>query len=70
MVFKIITSKDINYNDGVIDKIDGICFKKKEIILLRDIYNINPNIASINIEDKNLMSSNWKRYIENLKKLE
>lgn len=69
MVFKIITSKDIHYNDGIITEIEGICFKKKEIILLRDIYDINHNITNIIIEDKNLMSYNWNKYIENLKKI-
>ena len=69
MVFKVINAKDINYKDGVILNIEGITFKKKEIILLKDIYNsytITPNII---IEEKNSIGSNWNKYIENLKKI-
>ena len=32
MIFKIISVKDIEYRDGIITKIEGINFKKKEII--------------------------------------
>ena len=69
MVFKVINAKDINYKDGVILNIEGITFKKKEIILLKDIYNsytITPNII---IEEKNSIGPNWNKYIENLKKI-
>jgi hypothetical protein len=70
MVFKIINTKDIIYEDGVIKKIEGIDFKKKEIILLKDIYDIELSETNIIIEDKNLMSNNWNKYIESLKKIQ
>jgi hypothetical protein len=70
MVFKIISTKDIIYEDGVIKRIDGIEFKKKEIILLKDIYDVQLNETNIIIEEKNLMSDNWNKYIETLKKLQ
>lgn len=69
MIFKVITVKDIDYNDGKINNILGIEFKKKEIILLKDIYNIKLSKSCILIEEKNLMSLNWTKYIDNLKKL-
>jgi hypothetical protein len=70
MVFKIINTKDIHYNDGVINKIDGIGFKKREVIILRDIYDIDINTTNIILEEKNLISYNWNKYLENLRKLE
>lgn len=70
IVFKIINTKDIIYEDGVIKKIEGIDFKKKEIILLKDIYDIELSETNIIIQDKNLMSNNWNKYIESLKKIQ
>ena len=69
MVFKIITIKDIDYKDGIINNINGIEFKKKEIILKKDIYDIKYNINNIIIEDRNLISSNWEKYLEYLRKI-
>jgi hypothetical protein len=70
MIFKIISVKDIEYRDGIINKIEGINFKKKEIILEKDIYDVKYNISNILIEDKNLMSLNWEKYLETLKKIQ
>ena len=69
MVFKVITVKDIIYEDGVITNIDGISFKNKEIILKNDIYDFQTNSSHFLIEEKKLMSNTWEKYIENLKKL-
>jgi hypothetical protein len=70
MIFKIITIKDIDYKDGIINTINGIEFKKKEIILKKDIYDIKYNVNNIIIEDKNLMGSNWEKYLEYLRKIQ
>jgi hypothetical protein len=70
MIFKIITIKDIDYKDGIINSINGIEFKKKEIILKKDIYDIKYNVNNIIIEDKNLMRSNWEKYLEYLRKIQ
>ena len=69
MIFKVITSKDINYNDGIIVSINGIDFIKKEVILNKDIYDIKYNASNIIIEDKNLLSDNWVKYLEYLRKI-
>jgi len=69
MIFKVISSKDINYVDGTIISINGIEFKKKEIILSKDIYNIKYNASNIIIEDKSLLSDNWQKYLEYLRKI-
>ena len=70
LIFKVFTVKDIKYQDGKILSINGIDFKKKNIILKRDIYDIKSVTNNIIIEDKNLMSTNWYKYLEYLKKLD
>ena len=69
MVLKIITVKDIDYSDGVINKIESISFENKKIIFEKDIYDLKFNISNIVIEDKNLMSVNWTRYLDGLRKI-
>ena len=69
MVFKVITVKDIQYENGKINHIDGIEFEKKKIILLRDVYNIETNFNSCILIEPNLMSYNWDKYLITLKKL-
>jgi hypothetical protein len=68
LIFKVFTIKDINYQDGKILDINGIEFKKKEIILKKDIYDIKCATNNIIIEDKNLMSTNWYKYLDYLNK--
>ena len=69
MVFKVISAKDILYEDGIIKNINGIVFKKRRVILQRDIYDFNINISSYIIIEKKLMSDMWYKYLESLKKL-
>ena len=69
MVFKVITSKDIHYENGKITHIDGITLKKKQIILDRDIYNSESNFNNCIFLEPNLISSHWPKYLDNLKKL-
>ena len=69
MVFKVITVKDIEYSDGIIKNIDGISFKKKQIIFERDIYDFDINITPYIIVDKKSMSDNWEKYLDALRKL-
>ena len=69
MVFKVITVKDIHYENGKISHIEGIEFKKKQVIVLRDIYNIETNLNSCILIEPNLMSYNWEKYLTALKKL-
>ena len=68
MIFKVITVKDIKYENGKIEHIEGIEIKKKKITLLRDVYNIESSINRCIIIDSNLMSDNWDKYITSLKK--
>lgn len=68
MVFKVITSKDIHYNDGEIQSIDGISFSQHKFKLDRKIYNIDNGFSPEIVLEQNLMSKNWEKYLEGLKK--
>ena len=68
MVFKVISVKDIIYEDGVIKHVNGISFKPKQIILERDIYDFQINIIPYVLIEKKLMADSWVKYLENLKK--
>ncbi len=68
IVFKVIGLKDIEYNDGQITNINGIEFTKQQIILKRELYNIKLEFSQEIIMDKRLMSENWDKYLETLKK--
>jgi hypothetical protein len=69
MVFKVISSKDINYYDGKIQSIDGIKFETNKIILERDVYKTEVSFAPQIILDKKLMSDNWIKYLDTLRKI-
>lgn len=70
IVFKVFLTKDIHYKDGKIIHIDGIQFTHKNIMLEREIYDVD--VQSSNEAVKNnqkKMSENWEKYLENLRKL-
>jgi hypothetical protein len=69
MIFKVISAKDINYENGEILSIDGFSFKENEIIIERDIYDIENEYRKCILIDKTLMSDNWEKYLTNLKKI-
>ena len=68
MVFKVINVKDIHYENGKIEHIDGIEIKNKKINVLRNIYNTEIPLNNCIIIEPILMSDNWEKYILNLKK--
>ena len=69
LVFKIITSKDIEYKDGKIKNIEGIIFKHKKIIINKNLYQLENNITPNIIIDKKIMSDNWEKYLKELTKI-
>jgi hypothetical protein len=68
IVFKVITSKDIEYSDGKIQNIQGIEFTKKKIMIKRDIYNIDVSFSPEIFVDKKVMADNWEKYLTALRK--
>ena len=67
MIFKIISIKDIDYEDGEIKNIVGISFTDKNVIIDKDLYQYDSR-KCILIDDKKFMSDNWEKYLFNLRK--
>jgi hypothetical protein len=70
LVLKIITSNDIYYENGSINKIEGISFDYKKIIYERNLYKIDVNFSPTIIIEKKLMSDTWDKYLKEIKKME
>ena len=68
MVFKVITSSNIDYNNGRINSIDGIAFAKKQVVITRDFYSFETSFAPHIVLDKKVMADNWEKFLENLRK--
>ena len=68
LIFKVFTSKDIEYSDGKIKSISGIEFTNKNILIKRGIYDIDVNISEEIFEDKKIMKDNWEKYLTSIKK--
>ena len=68
LAFKVFTSIDIDYKEGQIVHIKGIDFKNKQMIIQRDIYNLEISFAPNIVLDKKLMSDNWEKYLKDLRK--
>jgi len=69
MLFKVISSNDIIYENDRIVNVKGISFHDKKIIIERELYQIENNISPTIILDKKLLSDNWEKYIKDLYKI-
>jgi len=69
MVFKVIVSKDIDYSNGRINHIEGVDFIKKQIVIQRDLYDLQVSFAPHIVINKKLMSDNWAKYLKDLRKI-
>lgn len=68
MVFKVITSDDIEYENGSIQSIDGIEFSKGKVIIPKDLYALNVNVTPSLVIEKKRMSDNWTKYLKELRR--
>jgi hypothetical protein len=69
LAFKVITGDDIEYVNDHIVHIDGIDFTNKQVIVERDLYNLEVSFAPHIVLDKKLMSDNWDKYLKDLRKI-
>ena len=69
IVFKAITVNDIDYSNCRINKIDGINFAKKQVIITRNLWDMNLSFTSCIFVDKKFMANNWEKYLEGLRKI-
>jgi len=68
IIFKVITDTDIHYKNGEIQKISGIDFFNKKIVIEKDLYNIKIKFSHLIVMDCKLMSDSWEKYLKELKK--
>mgnify|MGYP001479754302 CR=1 FL=1 len=69
IIFKMITSKDIIYQNGQIQHINGIDFVRQQILIGKDFYNLEKDCSpNIILYEKNLMKDNWDKYIKDMRK--
>ena len=69
MVYKTITVKEIQYENGRIENIAGIDFIKKKVVLENDIYKTEVSFAPHIVIDQKIMSESWEKYIDGLQKI-
>ena len=69
IIFKAITVNDIDYSNGRINKIDGINFAKKQVIITRNLWDMNLSFTSCIFVDKKFMANNWEKYLKGLRKI-
>ena len=67
LTFKIITPKDIIYEDFKIKKIKGIEFANKKIIIKINIYKNKLGISNEIQDKKTCMADNWNKYLSSIK---
>ena len=67
MIFKVITSRDIHYDDGKITRIDGINFEDSRVIYSRQLYNMEISFVPEILIDKTLVSDNWPKYLSTVR---
>ena len=68
LIFKVITSKDIEYKNGKIENIQTINFSENKVSIKHDIYQTVESYPQKIVENNKLMSDNWKKYLKDLKK--
>ena len=69
MIFKVITSEDIQYEDGIIHSIEGISFSKGKVNIEQDLYEFSNSVTPRLVLEKRKMSDNWPRYLKDLTRL-
>lgn len=68
MVFKVVTSADIDYRDGIIHDIKGITFSKRRVVLEKDLYVNNIQPSPEIVIDKKILSEQWDKFLKELRK--
>ena len=69
IVFKVITSSDIEYDNGVINNITSINFHNKKITLKKNLYSTSVELPQV-VEEKKSMSDQWEKYVKELRKID
>lgn len=69
LMFKTISSKNIEYRDGYIYHIDGFCYEPKRVLITKNIYHSKiRDDTTIDIFPSNrYLSESWNSYLHELK---
>jgi len=67
IAFKVITSKDITYENDKIIHINGVDISEGNISLKRNIYNVD-YVKPHETNSQKLLSDNWEKYLKHLRK--
>lgn len=67
-VFKVFVTNDVSIKEGKIEGIKGLEYSQGKIRLKKNIYDIQVNISPEIIISKKLMSDEWDRFVNALKK--
>ena len=68
IVFKVISTEDIEYSKGKIQNINGIEFCNNKIIIKKNIYDISIDFSPETCTNKKVMGENWEKYLNTLRK--
>lgn len=63
MIFKVITSKDINYKNEKIESINGITFDTNKIFFDKNIYETENTFKPIITIDSKTMYETWEKHL-------
>ena len=69
IVFKVITSSDIEYDNGIINNIKCIDFHNKKVIITKDLYSTSVGFLPEIVIDKKVMAEQWDKYLKELRKI-
>jgi len=67
-IFKVFSSNDIIMENGKIEHINGIEYENRKVHFKKSIYSIQVNISPEIVVDKALMSDEWNKFLETLRK--
>lgn len=67
-VFKVFISSDVKVSEGKIESINGLEFSEGKIILQKNIYDIQVNVSPEIVMNRKVMSDEWEKFINLLKK--
>ena len=70
MIFKVITPRDIIYENGKIVNIFGITFSKKKVKINRNLFIPNLNLKPEIIIDRKSIFETWEKYLKEIKKID
>ena len=67
ILFRFITSKDIDYSNGIIQNIEGIEFENNDVIYKKDIEEMENSSNKIKFIEKSNIITQWINFVHEIK---